>query len=88
MSWRPSILTAIAALAATLAVPGTAAADDPPPQVESRAGTEAPAEVAASPSPPGRATPSRPPRRTWKTRATTWTPTTWSPSRRSPTART
>ncbi|WP_327103950.1 M4 family metallopeptidase [Nonomuraea glycinis] len=45
MSWRPSILTAIAALAATLAVPGTAAADDPPPQVESRAGTEAPAEV-------------------------------------------
>lgn len=46
MSWRPSILTAVAALAATLAVPGTAAADDPPPpQMESRAGTEAPAEV-------------------------------------------
>jgi bacillolysin len=45
VSWRPITLTAVAALAAALAVPATAAADDPPPQVESRAGTEAPAEV-------------------------------------------
>ncbi|MDA0635670.1 M4 family metallopeptidase [Nonomuraea sp. MCN248] len=44
MSWRPPALAA-AALAAVLALPGPAAADDPPPQVEPRAGTEAPAEV-------------------------------------------
>ncbi|MFI6922617.1 M4 family metallopeptidase [Nonomuraea spiralis] len=45
MSWRPFVLTATA-LSLALAVPGVAAADDPPqPQVESRAGTLAPAEV-------------------------------------------
>ncbi|MGN9780869.1 M4 family metallopeptidase [Nonomuraea sp. ZG12] len=54
MSWRPITLTAVAALAAALAVPGTAVADDPPPpQVESRAGTEAPAEVSGLAEPAG-----------------------------------
>ncbi|MEV5323480.1 M4 family metallopeptidase [Nonomuraea sp. NPDC052634] len=43
MSWRP--ITLMAALCLALAVPGTAAADDPPPEVEQRAGTRAPAEV-------------------------------------------
>ncbi|MEV5890294.1 M4 family metallopeptidase [Nonomuraea fuscirosea] len=43
MSWRP--ITLIAALCLTLSVPGVAAADDPPPEVEQRAGTQAPAEV-------------------------------------------
>ncbi|MEV4222677.1 M4 family metallopeptidase [Nonomuraea sp. NPDC049725] len=44
MSWRP--ITLLVALTVALAVPGTAHADDPPPPaVEPRAGTEAPAEV-------------------------------------------
>ncbi|GAA3153539.1 hypothetical protein [Nonomuraea salmonea] len=43
MSWRPITLVAVLCLALT--APGTAAADDPPPEVEQRAGTRAPAEV-------------------------------------------
>ncbi|NJP92287.1 M4 family metallopeptidase [Nonomuraea sp. FMUSA5-5] len=43
MSWRPIIL--ITALCTALSVPGVAAAEDPPPEVEARAGTQAPAEV-------------------------------------------
>ncbi|SEH03402.1 bacillolysin [Nonomuraea solani] len=43
MSWRP--ITLITALCLALSVPGVASADDPPPEVESRAGTRAPAEV-------------------------------------------
>ena len=43
MSWRR--ITLVAALCLALAAPGTAAADDPPPEVEPRAGTRAPAEV-------------------------------------------
>ncbi|MEV4568781.1 M4 family metallopeptidase [Nonomuraea sp. NPDC049419] len=43
MSWRP--ITLVAALCLALTVPGTAAADDPPPEVEQRTGTRAPAEV-------------------------------------------
>ncbi|GAA3600145.1 hypothetical protein GCM10022419_100240 [Nonomuraea rosea] len=45
MSWRPFTLTATA-LCLALSVPGVAAADDPPqPDVQARAGTQAPAEV-------------------------------------------
>ncbi|UBU17731.1 M4 family metallopeptidase [Nonomuraea gerenzanensis] len=43
MSWRP--ITLAAALCAALFFPGVAVAEDPPPEVESRAGTQAPAEV-------------------------------------------
>ncbi|MEV0612231.1 M4 family metallopeptidase [Nonomuraea sp. NPDC050404] len=43
MAWRP--ITLAAALCLALSVPGVAAAEDPPPEVESRAGTRAPAEV-------------------------------------------
>ncbi|MER6506082.1 M4 family metallopeptidase [Nonomuraea sp. NPDC001636] len=57
MSWRPFVLTA-AALSLALAVPGVAAADDPPqPQVESRAGTRAPAEVSGLAEPAAAADP-------------------------------
>lgn len=53
MSWRPPALITTA-LAVVLALPGVAAADDPPPpQVESRAGTEAPAEVSGLAEPAG-----------------------------------
>ncbi|MGW0809646.1 M4 family metallopeptidase [Nonomuraea sp. NPDC002799] len=54
MSWRPITLT-IAALCLALSLPGVAAADDPPPEVEARAGTRAPAEVRglAEPAPAG-----------------------------------
>ncbi|WP_084772315.1 M4 family metallopeptidase [Nonomuraea candida] len=43
MSWRP--LTIAAALCLALFVPAVASAEEPPPEVEPRAGTRAPAEV-------------------------------------------
>ncbi|NRQ31164.1 M4 family metallopeptidase [Nonomuraea sp. NN258] len=61
MSWRPITATIAAlslALPLSMALPGVANADDPPqPQVESRAGTAAPAEVSGLAEPAASADP-------------------------------
>ncbi|MGW4797004.1 hypothetical protein ACWEPC_31745 [Nonomuraea sp. NPDC004297] len=63
-----------------------ASADDPPPEVEVRAGTRAPAEVRGLSEPAGPATPSRRPGRTWPIPATTSIPPTSPRCGPSPTA--